>query len=262
MQSVSSPTGSRSAVREVDDGAVVAAFQPIIDLRDGCVVGYEALARPRDGSSPEELFARARAEGRLSEVDRECRTAALPRSGRRRARRAVRAVPQRRRGRARTRSPRPPPRERDVDHGDHGECFDGAPRGGPAHADAPAHARVGRLARRRRRRLALAGDDAAALSRRDQARPAAAGRARAARRRPRGHRGRAPRPSAATRPCWPRASTPRPSSRWRARRARRSGRASCWASPARCRTRCPNRGARCGSPAPAAIRPVRCPTSA
>jgi EAL domain-containing protein (putative c-di-GMP-specific phosphodiesterase class I) len=77
MQSVSSPTGSRSAVREVDDGAVVAAFQPIIDLRDGCVVGYEALARPRDGSSPEELFARARAEGRLSEVDRECRTAAL-----------------------------------------------------------------------------------------------------------------------------------------------------------------------------------------
>src|SRR3954469_2851009 len=77
MQSVSSPTGSRSAVRGVDDGAVVAAFQPIIDLRDGCVVGYEALARPRDGSSPEELFARARAEGRLSEVDRECRAAAL-----------------------------------------------------------------------------------------------------------------------------------------------------------------------------------------
>ena len=37
-----------------------------------------------------------------------------------------------------------------------------------------AHARLGRLARRRRRRLALAGDDAAAVSRRDQARPAAA----------------------------------------------------------------------------------------
>src|SRR4051812_26687958 len=78
MQSVSSPMGSRSAVRrEHDDAAVVAAFQPIVDLRDGCVVGYEALARPRDGSSPEELFARARAEGRLSEVDRECRAAAL-----------------------------------------------------------------------------------------------------------------------------------------------------------------------------------------
>ena len=70
--------GSRSAVRrDDDDEAVVAAFQPIFDLRDGCVVGYEALARPRDGSSPEELFARARAEGRLGEVDRECRAAAL-----------------------------------------------------------------------------------------------------------------------------------------------------------------------------------------
>src|SRR4051812_18274703 len=77
MAHVSSPTGSRSAVRREDDEAVVAAFQPIIDLRDGCVVGYEALARPRDGSSPEQLFARARAEGRLSEVDRECRAAAL-----------------------------------------------------------------------------------------------------------------------------------------------------------------------------------------
>src|SRR5689334_11650939 len=75
MQSVSSPMGSRSAVRR--DEAVVAAFQPIVDLRDGCVVGYEALARPRDGSSPEQLFARARAEGRLSEVDRACRAAAL-----------------------------------------------------------------------------------------------------------------------------------------------------------------------------------------
>jgi EAL domain-containing protein (putative c-di-GMP-specific phosphodiesterase class I) len=67
---------SRSAVRGTD-GAVLAAFQPIIDLRDGCVVGYEALARPRDGSSPEQLFAAARAEGRLGEVDRACRAAAL-----------------------------------------------------------------------------------------------------------------------------------------------------------------------------------------
>ncbi len=57
--------------------AVVAAFQPIVDLRDGSVVGYEALARPQDGTSPEELFATARAEGRLGEVDRECRAAAL-----------------------------------------------------------------------------------------------------------------------------------------------------------------------------------------
>jgi len=57
--------------------AVDAAFQPIVDLRDGSVVGYEALARPLDGTSPEQLFATARAEGRLSEVDRECRAEAL-----------------------------------------------------------------------------------------------------------------------------------------------------------------------------------------
>jgi len=56
---------------------VVAVFQPIVDLRDGGVVGYEALARPADGSSPEELFAAARAAGTLAEVDAACRAAAL-----------------------------------------------------------------------------------------------------------------------------------------------------------------------------------------
>jgi EAL domain-containing protein (putative c-di-GMP-specific phosphodiesterase class I) len=56
---------------------VVAVFQPIFELRDFRVVGYEALARPTDGSSPEELFAAARVEGRLAEVDRECRAVAL-----------------------------------------------------------------------------------------------------------------------------------------------------------------------------------------
>jgi EAL domain-containing protein (putative c-di-GMP-specific phosphodiesterase class I) len=72
---VSSPSGSRAGVAgELD---VQAAFQPIFDLRDGAVIGYEALARPRDGSSPEELFAAARASGRLAEVDRACRAAAL-----------------------------------------------------------------------------------------------------------------------------------------------------------------------------------------
>jgi EAL domain-containing protein (putative c-di-GMP-specific phosphodiesterase class I) len=56
---------------------VTPAFQPIVDLRDGAIVGYEALARPLDGSSPEQLFAAAREQGRLMEVDRECRAAAL-----------------------------------------------------------------------------------------------------------------------------------------------------------------------------------------
>jgi EAL domain-containing protein (putative c-di-GMP-specific phosphodiesterase class I) len=55
-------------------------FQPIVELRDGAVVGYEALARGRgaDGmASPEQLFALARAQGRVGELDRACREAAL-----------------------------------------------------------------------------------------------------------------------------------------------------------------------------------------
>jgi EAL domain-containing protein (putative c-di-GMP-specific phosphodiesterase class I) len=75
MHGVSSPSGSRS--RAGGELEVVAAFQPIVDLRDGSVIGYEALARPRDGSSPEALFATAREQGRLQEVDLACRTAAL-----------------------------------------------------------------------------------------------------------------------------------------------------------------------------------------
>jgi EAL domain-containing protein (putative c-di-GMP-specific phosphodiesterase class I) len=62
---------------DVEGTAVQAAFQPIVDLRDMCVVGYEALARPADGTPPEELFAQAREDGRLAEVDRACRAAAL-----------------------------------------------------------------------------------------------------------------------------------------------------------------------------------------
>jgi len=52
MLSVGSPVGTQTAGRRAGEGAVTAAFQPIFDLRDGTVVGYEALARPRDGSSP------------------------------------------------------------------------------------------------------------------------------------------------------------------------------------------------------------------
>ncbi len=55
-------------------------YQPIFDLRDGSVVGYEALARGRGGNglaSPEALFAAARAQGRVAELDRACREAAL-----------------------------------------------------------------------------------------------------------------------------------------------------------------------------------------
>src|SRR3954452_10759713 len=54
-------------------------YQPIFDLRDGSVVGYEALARGRGGdglASPGALFAAAREQGRVAEPDRGCREAA------------------------------------------------------------------------------------------------------------------------------------------------------------------------------------------
>lgn len=55
-------------------------FQPIIDLRTEGVVGYEALARGPHGSPwerPDDLFAQARLEGRLREMDWACRVAAM-----------------------------------------------------------------------------------------------------------------------------------------------------------------------------------------
>ncbi len=73
---------------EPEDGAlgmfdaanIEPVYQPIFDLRDGSVVGYEALARGKGGnglSSPETLFAAAREQGRVAELDRACREAAL-----------------------------------------------------------------------------------------------------------------------------------------------------------------------------------------
>ncbi|MCW2679324.1 MAG: yjcC [Frankiales bacterium] len=55
-------------------------FQPIVDLQTEEVIGYEALARGPLGSPwerPPELFAQARLEGRLREMDWACRVAAL-----------------------------------------------------------------------------------------------------------------------------------------------------------------------------------------
>jgi EAL domain-containing protein (putative c-di-GMP-specific phosphodiesterase class I) len=69
---------SRSPGASILDGLeVVPSFQPIVDLRDGGLVGYEALARGSAGDGPDGLFAAARAEGRLAELDRACRKAAL-----------------------------------------------------------------------------------------------------------------------------------------------------------------------------------------
>jgi len=55
-------------------------YQPVVDLRDGHVVGYEALARGRadlELESPAQLFAAARAEDVVSEFDAACRDAAV-----------------------------------------------------------------------------------------------------------------------------------------------------------------------------------------
>ncbi len=54
-------------------------FQPIVDLDAGCVVAYEALARGPvgDWERPDVLFAEARSQGRLAELDSLCRSTAL-----------------------------------------------------------------------------------------------------------------------------------------------------------------------------------------
>ena len=59
--------------------AVRSVFQPILDLDSGLVVAYEALARGPEGTlaRPDALFAAARAEGRLAELDAACRIAAF-----------------------------------------------------------------------------------------------------------------------------------------------------------------------------------------
>ncbi|MGY1843328.1 EAL domain-containing protein [Modestobacter sp. SYSU DS0875] len=61
------------------DSAVTSVFQPIVELDTGRVVAYEALARGPVGPlhAPDALFAAARAEGRLVELDHACRTSAL-----------------------------------------------------------------------------------------------------------------------------------------------------------------------------------------
>ncbi|MCW2605845.1 MAG: hypothetical protein JWO60_538 [Frankiales bacterium] len=55
-------------------------FQPVVDLRDGRLVGHEALARGPRGTAleaPTALFDVARAEGRLAELDWACRAEAF-----------------------------------------------------------------------------------------------------------------------------------------------------------------------------------------
>ncbi len=61
-------------------GALTAVHQPIVDLGDGHVIGYEALARPArfaPTDSVDALFRAARSAGTIRDLDWRCRRAAL-----------------------------------------------------------------------------------------------------------------------------------------------------------------------------------------
>jgi EAL domain-containing protein (putative c-di-GMP-specific phosphodiesterase class I) len=60
-------------------GRIAVAYQPVIDLADGRVIGYEALMRPRDGRgpSPTVAFELAGRSGLAEALDRVCRLAVL-----------------------------------------------------------------------------------------------------------------------------------------------------------------------------------------
>ncbi|MBA3331893.1 MAG: EAL domain-containing protein [Actinobacteria bacterium] len=79
--------GQATKVRERDAAPAASSrwhvhclYQPVVDLYTSAGVGYEALARGLPGSplaTPDRLFAAARAEGQLVELDWACRGAAL-----------------------------------------------------------------------------------------------------------------------------------------------------------------------------------------
>ena len=65
----------------IDQRSVGVVFQPILDVENDQVVGFEALARGPEGAlaSPVPLFAAARAAGRAGELDWVCRALAFDR---------------------------------------------------------------------------------------------------------------------------------------------------------------------------------------
>lgn len=74
-------TAPAGTVGEVLEGRLLrSVFQPIVDLKTGRVFGFEALARGPEGTAleqPARLFAAARAEGRLAELDAACQATAV-----------------------------------------------------------------------------------------------------------------------------------------------------------------------------------------
>ncbi len=71
----------RGTLQGIELGSALRSVsQPLVDLDSGDVVGYEALTRgpgERGLGAPDDLFAAARREGRLSELDWACRWAAV-----------------------------------------------------------------------------------------------------------------------------------------------------------------------------------------
>ena len=77
---VSSADAAAELVDILERGAIRAVYQPIHRLREREIVGYEALARGPVGSPlerPDLLFAVAREEGLVAELDHVCRAAAF-----------------------------------------------------------------------------------------------------------------------------------------------------------------------------------------
>ena len=63
----------------LERGTLRSVLQPIVDLETGRLFGYESLARGPEGTAleaPDRLFAVARAEDRLGELDAACQIAA------------------------------------------------------------------------------------------------------------------------------------------------------------------------------------------
>ncbi|CAA9504521.1 MAG: diguanylate cyclase/phosphodiesterase (GGDEF & EAL domains) with PAS/PAC sensor(s) [uncultured Solirubrobacteraceae bacterium] len=78
---VARPSAPATSLDEILAGDTLrSVYQPLVELDTGEVVGYEALARGPEGTPferPDRLFAAARSEGRLGELDWACRAAAV-----------------------------------------------------------------------------------------------------------------------------------------------------------------------------------------
>jgi len=82
--SIVSPAKLHAVRRLIADRSFAFAFQPIMELESGNILGYEALMRPQRESglsSPQEVFDIAEKLGRAPELDRLCFQAILARAG-------------------------------------------------------------------------------------------------------------------------------------------------------------------------------------